>query len=100
MYSRLAENDCVSLTLFLDPYVYMFSVSTTSDPFLYTFMSMSLLTDPASPFPHHAGQVPENIHAMFLDDLQLLAFAGDNIHRYDRQTGEWTDHGVYTCVTD
>ena len=55
--------------------------------------------EPTNPFPPTSGVVPLLINALMVNANQMVVFAGENEHHYDRATGTWTDHGLATCFT-
>ena len=53
--------------------------------------------EPNTPFAPTSGLAPQLIDALLVDADQVIAFAGDHLHRYDRSAQEWIDHGVVAC---
>ena len=64
---------------------------------LYNLLVLCFNQEPTNPFPPTSGVVPLFINALMVDADQMVAFAGENVHHYDRATGTWTDHGTATC---
>ena len=79
----------------------MYQLTVTSEPpaCTYTFNQQFTLIEATNPFPPTSGVVPQFINAVLVDADQMVAFAGDNVHRYDRATQTWTDHGLATCFS-